>query len=224
MSLLSTPDPKPRLQPFTYSPVIWPVSDSVALEPGSAPLVTDLASLWAERRSHLDGADPELGSIGAMLWHVNRTLATAPSPYGFPLERRPVPSAGALHPVHILVQLPQTSTWAKYNPQQHCLEVIADSAQVLDGLLEHAQSVSENRVGTYLAFVGEPGRLSAKYENHESLLWRDVGVLQGNICLAAQAHGLSACLLGVTGHAWSSRLAEQGKLVGMGLARLYARI
>lgn len=194
------------------------------MEPGSAPLVMDLAALWAERRSHMDGAHPDLNSIGAVLWHVSRTLATAPSPYGFPMERRPVPSAGALHPVHIIVQLPQTSTWARYNPQLHCLDVLVDDAHALDGLLEHAQFVAENMPGAYLAFVGEPGRLSAKYENHESLLWRDAGVLQGNICLAAQAHNLGACLLGVTGQEWVSRLAKQGQLVGVGLARLYARI
>ncbi|QHG88232.1 nitroreductase family protein [Xanthomonas sp. NCPPB 1638] len=220
---LSAPDPKPRLYASTYSPVIWPASRSVILEPGSAPLFTDLAALWTERRSHMDGVHPALDSIGAVLWHVSRTLAKAPSPYGFPIERRPVPSAGALHPVHILVQLPQTSTWARYNPQLHCLDVITDYEQVLEGLLEHAQSIAENRPGAYLAFVGEPGRLSTKYENHESLLWRDAGILQGNICLAAQAHGLGVCLLGVTGHQWIGRLAQQGQLVGVGLARIYAR-
>lgn len=223
MSLLSAPDPRPKAHVSTYAPVVWPVSRSVALEPGSVPLVMDLAALWADRRSHLDGTLPELRSIGAVLWHVSRTLAAAPSPYGFPMERRPVPSAGALHPVHTLVQLPQSPDWAVYSPQRHYLYVIADADRALDGLLEHAKSVAENGPGIYLAFVGEPGRLSVKYEHHESLLWRDAGVLQGNICLAAQAHGLGACLLGVTGHRWTSRLAQKGQLVGVGLARLYAR-
>lgn len=216
-------DPRPRPNASTYSPVLWPVSESLALEPGSAPLVMDLASVWTQRRSHVDGGHPELGAIGAVLWHVSRTLATAPSPYGFPMEQRPAPSAGALHPVHTLVYLPTYHAWARYNTQHHCLDVIADHGRVLDGLQEHAQSVSEKRPGAYLAFVGEPGRLAVKYENHESLLWRDAGVLQGNLCLAAHAHGLAACLLGVTGNHWVSRLAQEGKLIGVGLARLCTR-
>ena len=223
MPLLNGPDPRPKSLASAYSPVVWPVSKSVTLEPGSAPLVMDLAALWTDRRSHVNGSHPDVADIGAVLWHVSRTLATAPSPYGFEMEQRPVPSAGALHPVHILVQLPWTPSWARYNPRHHCLEVIAHSDQALDGLLEHAHSVSEHRQGTYLAFVGEPGKLAAKYENYESLLWRDAGVLQGNICLAAQAHGLGVCLLGVTGHQWTSRLAKEGQLMGVGLARIYAR-
>lgn len=223
MSLLNPLDPYPKLRASNYVPVVWPISESVVLEPGAAPLVTDLATLWAGRRSHVDGFLPDLGVVGAMLWHVSRTLATAPSPYGFPLERRPIPSAGALHPVHILLQLPGTSKWAKYNPQQHCLDIVIDSASILGRLYEQASAIAENKPGVYMAFVGEPGRLSAKYENHESLLWRDAGVLQGNVCLAAEAHGLGICLLGLTGHEWVRQLAEHGELVGVGLARLYAR-
>lgn len=217
------PDPRPKSPASIYSPIAWPVADSIGLEPGVAPMVVDLAALLAERRSHAKGTDPSLQGIGATLWHVNRTLSTSPSPYGFQIERRPVPSAGALHPVHILVQLPQTELWTKYDPKRHRLDKLVDTNQVLKGLLDQAQDVAEHGSGSYLAFVGEPGRLAAKYDNYESLLWRDAGVLQGNICLAAHAHGLGVCLLGVTGHRWTSRLAEEGHLVGLGLARIYTR-
>lgn len=223
MSLLNPRDPHPKLQASKYVPISWPIRESLILEPGAVPLIADLATLFSGRRSHAEGGLPKLNVIAAMLWHVSRTLATLPSPYGFPMEHRPVPSAGALHPIHILLQIPGGAEWARYNPQCHCLDIICGYDKLLEGLQEQARVVAENKPGVYMAFVGEPGRLSAKYENHESLLWRDAGVLQGSVCLAAEAHGLGVCLLGVTGHEWLSQLAEQGKLVGVGLARLYAR-
>jgi hypothetical protein len=73
-----------------------------------------------------------------------------------------------------------------------------------------------------LAFVAEPGRTAAKYEDSDSLVWRDAGVLQGMLCAVAPAVGLEVCLLGPTGDEWVSRLAGEGQLRGVGLARVVA--
>lgn len=216
------PDPRPRDVPLTYAPFRWPVAGVVPLEPGAAPHPIDLADLLSDRRSHRPGGRPKLEAVGALLWQVARTLDTAPSPFGFELERRPVPSAGAIHPIHILVQEPGRSDWARYDGRGHRLERVADVDGCLAGLDEHAYRAARADTGTLMAFVAEPGRTNAKYEDSESLVWRDTGVLQGILCAVAPAVGLQVCLLGPTGDAWVSRLAEQGQLRGMGLAHVVA--
>lgn len=214
-------DPRPRESPLPYAPFRWAVGEFVPLEPGAAPHPIDLADLLSNRRSHRPGGMPSIEALGALLWQVARTLGTAPSPYGFELEQRPVPSAGAIHPIHVLVQEPGRDDWARYDGRRHRLERLADYGG-LAGLGQQAYQAAGTDVGALLAFVAEPGRTNAKYENSESLVWRDAGVLQGALCTVAPAVGLQVCLLGLTGDSWVSGLAEQGQLRGMGLARVVA--
>ncbi len=216
------PDPRPRDVPLAYAPFRWPVAGIVSLEPGAAPHPINLANLLSNRRSHQPGGRPTLEAVGALLWQVARTLDTASSPFGFELERRPTPSAGAIHPIHILVQEPGRHDWARYDGRSHRLERVADVDGFLAGLDEHAYQAAGTDTGTLMAFAAEPGRTSAKYEDSESLVWRDAGVLQGILCAVAPAVGLQVCLLGPTGDPWVSQLAEQGQLRGVGLACVVA--
>lgn len=215
-------DPRPRDVPLAYTPFRWRVADVIRLEPGAAPHPVDLAELLSNRRSHRAGGPPTLEALGALLWQVARTLGTSPSPYGFELEQRPVPSAGAIHPIHVLVQEPGREDWARYDGRRHRLERLADDRGCLAGLSQHAYQAAGTGVGALMAFVAESGRTNAKYEDSDSLVWRDAGVLQGALCTVAPAVGLQVCLLGPTGDAWVSGLAEQGQLRGVGLARVVA--
>jgi SagB-type dehydrogenase family enzyme len=215
-------DPRPRATPAPYIPFCWSVTHRVPLEPGSAPQWVDLADILTTRRSHRQGISPAIEGLGALLWQVSRTTSVAPSPYGFELERRPIPSAGALHPIHILLRWAKEGGWCRYDPRSHHLEYLADEQGHLVGLAEHALQVAEATDGVVLAFVAEPGRTASKYENSESLVWRDAGVLQGALCAVAPALGLQVCLLGPTGDAWISRLANERQLRGTGLAHVTA--
>jgi SagB-type dehydrogenase family enzyme len=215
-------DPQPRATPLLYLPFCWPVARLKALEPGAAPLPVDLAKMLTTRRSHGPGLTPTIESIGGLLWQVSRTISTAPSPYGFELERRPVPSAGALHPIHILLRSSEEGSWTRYDPRTHQLEYLVDEQGRLVGLAEHALEVAGATNGIVMAFVAEPGRTASKYKNSESLVWRDAGVLQGTLCAVAPALGLQLCLLGPSGDAWISRLTDKRQLRGAGLAHLVA--
>jgi hypothetical protein len=69
-----------------------------------------------------------------------------------------------------------------------------------------------------MLFAAEPNLTFAKYNEACSLIWRDAGVLQGILSLAAEDLGLNFCLVGVTGEPWVSGLIEQNTLVGVGAA------
>lgn len=143
---------------------------------------------------------------------------------GFFLQKRPVPSAGAIHPIHLLVKKQGDDTpWARYNPLTHALDVIGPVADVLKDLCAEADQVVPAQSGTMLLFVAEPAMTAAKYESSDSLVWRDAGVIQGALAIVAESLALNYCLLGITGDPWVGRLSEQCQLVGVGLAAVGTR-
>lgn len=122
------------------------------------------------------------------------------------------------------MQLPgYAAQWARYNPHTHALEVIGPSADILNALRAEADQVVDAQSGSLLLFVAEPAMTAAKYENADSLVWRDAGIMQGALAIVAQALALNYCLLGITGDPWVGRLSEQCQLVGVGIAALGAR-
>lgn len=217
-------DPVPRSKPQRYTPIQWSVKRRLPLVDGVFPFTQNFAEVLASRRSHGHVTAASLDSIGAALWHSCRTLQTADSHFGFQLERRPVPSAGALHPIHLIVQVPGTGEWGRYDHKSHELELLACTGDVFDRLATRIEEIAGSRCGSGVAFVAEPGRTEAKYIGADTLIWRDAGILQGILSLVFHAHGLRLCLLGSTGEPWSSQLAEQGKLRGVGLGVITAQL
>ena len=69
--------------------------------------------------------------------------------------------------------------------------------------------------------MAEPGKTAAKYEHHETLVWRDAGVVLGYMSLVAEALGLSFCPLGLTGRPQLTEfLPESQAMHGVGLSVL----
>jgi len=213
-------DPTPRSVPNPYTPIKWEISECRSLPvPDSEALASTAAMLDARHSERIFSPVPE-SLIGALFWHVTRTKETASSLLGFHIEHRPIPSAGAIHPIHLVIQLADEGGWARYHPQEHRLDLLAMGDQLLRPLVNHSEQVVPLGGGHLILFVAEPGKTAAKYENVDSLIWRDAGILQGSLALVAAALGLNYCLLGITGNPWAAQLSNQGKLQGVGVAIL----
>ncbi|MBZ4038073.1 nitroreductase family protein [Novilysobacter selenitireducens] len=215
--------PVPRAVPEPYTPLSWPISQSIALPSADAVELQPMTAALQNRRSERAFARLPPAQLSALLWHVGRRLELAPSPLGFAIERRPTPSAGAIHPIHMVLQLPDAHGWARYNPHDHCLDMLTAVDTHLDPLALHCEELVPRGQGQLMLFVAEPGKTAAKYEDAESLVWRDAGVLQGTLALVAASLDLHFCLLGVSGDPWVAALADQGQLRGVGAAILGAR-
>jgi SagB-type dehydrogenase family enzyme len=216
-------NPAPRQQHDVYTPWRWPAVSSITL-PAASEISSACSDMLSARRSRRTFSVLGLAELSTLLWHTVRCQRTAESPLGFALQQRSTPSAGAIHPVHLVVQVPgQTGQWARYNPLTHALDVIGPSADILNALRAEADQVVDAQSGSLLLFVAEPAMTAAKYENADSLVWRDAGIMQGALALAAQSLALNYCLLGITGDPWVGRLSEQCQLVGVGIAALGAR-
>lgn len=217
-------NPVPRQQPLAYSPHLWPVTQSVSLPYSATTDALVRSSPNSIRRSRRVFAPISWEQISLLLWRTAHCQRTAESSLGFRLQQRAVPSAGAIHPIHLLVQMPDDAgAWARYNPLTHSLDVIGTCARVLNPLRQQADEIVLAQPGILLIFVAEPQMTAAKYENPDSLIWRDAGVLQGALAMTSEDLGLNFCLLGITGDPWVGQLSKQCQLAGVGLAALGAR-
>jgi hypothetical protein len=109
------------------------------------------------------------------------------------------------------------AAWMRYDAFTHSLRELRTTVRP-STVRAALDEVMPGEKATVILFAAEPKLTFAKYEDACSLVWRDAGVLQGHLSLAAEALGLSLCLLGVTGEPWVSRLVEQDALVGVGAA------
>ncbi|CAI8943058.1 hypothetical protein [Pseudomonas sp. IT-P4] len=222
MAWIKLSSPTVRETPETYAPFAWPDGRFQAFpaiwDAPPAREDIDVLTVIERRRSRRSFVSLNHDQLGQLFWHCARTQGIATSDLGFDLEQRPTPSAGAIHPIHILVKPAQTHKWFRYDARRHGLLEVEGSESELKPLEECSKGVLPSEDATQLLLVAEPGKTSAKYECGESLIWRDAGALLAIMAVTAEALNLAFCPLGITGEPWASELAAPGILMGVGMA------
>ncbi|MFJ4452640.1 nitroreductase family protein [Pseudomonas sp. NPDC089392] len=220
MTWIDLGDPLPRSTPERYSLVDWNFGEFYTLPAQAAALNCPFGEVLDARNTQRTFGVVDDEQLGTFLWHACRRRGSAASSLGFDLEHRTAPSAGAIHPIHVVVKRPGDARWWLYQPSTHQLVELKQAHTRLAGLLELSLQVLTGADATRLLFVAEPGKTLSKYQDGCSLVWRDAGAILGIMALTATAQGLNFCPLGITGEPWASALADQGKLAGVGLALL----
>lgn len=184
----------------------------------------DLSEVLQDRqtRRHF-GRALTMSELGKLLWFTCRTHSRVASAFGFDQQFRAHPSAGAVHPIHVLLQLSPASPWGRYDTLEHALVEIPGTLGMADQARNSASQLVHGGDAALLLLVGEPGKTAAKYESPESLVWRDAGIVLGYLSLVSEMLGLSFCPLGLTGDAYVAPISEPGLLRGGGLAWLGSR-
>lgn len=213
-------DPLPRPVPERYEPLEWELGEARPLPASSEALARPFSEVLDARASHREFGVIRDQQLGAFLWHACRTRGVGTSNLGFDLEHRAAPSAGGIHPIHIIVRRPGDDRWWLYEPKAHQLVELRYATSRLAGLYKLSLEVLDDDEATRVLFLAEPGKTLGKYQDGCSLVWRDAGALLAVMALTATAQGLNFCPLGITGEPWASALADQGKLAGVGLALL----
>lgn len=223
MSWIDLGNPRPRPEARRHSPVRWADGERIALKAlAELPSVhgifqKSLIDLSMQRRSNRAFELLPLDHLGWLLALVDQQLAKGPRDLGFALTQRPAPSAGAIHPIHLIVQSPGLVGWHRYDSEAHELVRVQCQASV-DEVRAATDELLAAPKASLVLLVAEFGRTAAKYENSASLVWRDAGVLLGYLSLAAEALDLAFLSLGITGDSWAQRLVDETGLAGVGAA------
>ncbi|MBU6440345.1 MAG: nitroreductase family protein [Betaproteobacteria bacterium] len=224
-------NPRPLEVAKSYVPIVWPGGDVVRLperyrsigDPRPSSCEPTLREVFARRRSLRTFGSLRREALSAVLEMTCRTQRTATGSGGAMVSQRPVPSAGAIHPVHLLVLEPDAPALARYDSIGHALVSVPskiDTEAVRTAIAE----VLDPQAGTILILAAEPNCTASNYESSTSLVWRDAGVLLGALALAAESLGLAHCPLGVTGEPFVSELLDQAALKGVGVLLLGSRL
>lgn len=217
------PEPKPKERFSPYTPYCWPDGAEVCLEAAPGELPVNLTRLVQERQSRRAFAALPLPALGHLLSLCCRANSWTKSPLGFEQQFRGVPSAGAIHPIHVLIQRERFDGWVRYDPIGHMLKGVDESKASANSARAFADELVTTGAATLVALVAEPGKTGAKYDHPESLVWRDAGVIVGAMAWTAEALGLNLCPLGTTGHHYVAQLGPEGAFVGMGMLLIGGR-
>jgi len=211
-------DPVPRLLPMRYQPYVWPAGVKTPLVARAQPLELDLGQVLDVRQTYRAFRRLDDAALGELMWLACRNRSSRPSAYGPNQESRVHPSAGAMHPIHVLIAR-EIGPWLRYDPLEHALVELPDSSASAGASRAAAGSTVELAHGTLIGLVAEPGKTAAKYEHHESLVWRDAGVVLGYLSVMAAALGLAFCPLGITGQPYlTAQLPNAFALQAVGLS------
>jgi hypothetical protein len=200
-----------RIRPVAASgtPGRCPPRASKLWQDGGTPVpVTDIgptssfAVTVARRHSTRLLGSPSLSQVGLVVARAGLTRRSAHDAAGVPVAQRPAPSAGARHPLTLVVLardvpgLPRGG-WA-LDPDAAVLRRSIHAPDASDHALAQigdALHISHPPPAAIVA-VGYPHATLSRYPDGISLLWREVGALLMLVHLAATDIGLGSCLAG----------------------------
>ena len=119
------------------------------------------------------------------------------------LARKSSISAGALHPIDVLVVAgPEVQEPILFSDRSDkFLTLSVKCPQTLSDAVADCRAIFPSARGHLILFTGDKRRVAEKYRPAESLLWRDAGAALQTYAMAAFAYGFAFCPLGDTGGA-----------------------
>lgn len=209
-----TEDPAP-LEDSAFLEYKWRVVSSEIFAAIEVPPKRTFADVIEHRRSSRVLAPASLEqTVGALLfalrprfWKEGDSLRRS---------RRPSLSAGALHPITVLL-FHEHQTF-RLNAESSTLDRLQFSDEAYAAWVSKCQGLLPEANGTFLALVADTARPSSAYANIESIVWRDAGAMLQTIALVSELFDLGFCPLGILGHEVVAELHADGQLLAVGAA------
>lgn len=165
-----------------------------------------LGDVLSARRSTRSFSTLDTAQLSTLLYHSARVRETWVGPGSFPCSSRSTPSAGARHPVDLVIipgemTGPGATDLARdspcfYDPMTcELVKLSGPSAEAFRDGLGHASRMLGGTPSVLLAMVARLERTFSRYRGGLSLVYRDAGALLATIGLVASAIGLRGCPL-----------------------------
>lgn len=213
-----TEDPHPLDETGRPSEYQWPVESTEALPAIEMPSGESFTSVLEARRSTRAVRCAPLAVILNMLAFATTRRFIKDGDL-LRRTRRPSLSAGALHPLSVLL-MPgaEDLRMLRVNVDDAALEHISFPAGELVTVIERSRELLPEARGSLVALIADVSRPATAYERFESLVWRDAGALLQTLALCSQAYGLAFCPLGLLGNEIVDALPDRTNLVAVGMA------
>lgn len=201
MEIIELRSPRPWRQPRPASQWDFQVSGILRASTVRQRRLGTLEGLLERRQSRRQFDAPlTVQQLGDLLWHAYRVRRRNRASGNWYWESRPCPSGGGAYPISV-VSL-QVKSFSKalliYYARDHAFGVRElPSKAILRRALTDVDPCLKVGKGTLLWFVADIGWSGGRYQNPESLAWRDSGALLATVSLVAEGMGLNCCGLGM---------------------------
>ena len=194
----------------------YPINEVIKLSRDIKPLDKRFDTVISSRKSIRLFKQLELTQIGDILWYVAKVRDTYHQDNGYILTHRGTASAGARHPIDIIINIPVLSKgdFYYYNPFEHSLNNLKEFEG--NNLIAHVNNIIDTKNATIIWLVAHKYRTQAKYSDADSLIWRDAGALINGIQMVCSAMDLNSCPIGSLGEPYISGYFNQEGIVGAG--------
>lgn len=214
---LGSPVPRALTEPYTEFSYIIERKHYLP-RPGGITKANVFEILLRRRSRRLFGR-VSVNQLSELLWYTSKVLDDR-----FEANRRwqhrPTPSAGGCHPIDILLveqDIPTAASLQLYDPIAHALcKLCLFDVESFVHLLSMIEQAIPHGHGSIVLFAAQFGRTLSRYEQGDSLVWRDAGALLASIGLVAEGLGVACCALGLTGEPWLSRTLGTSLITGVG--------
>lgn len=213
-------NPKPKNEPYKFIPFVYPIRVKHKLERCSVDSKADFLEILMSRRSRSDFSSISIKEVSELLYLSTKIQSIKIDSSGFVLTKRTSPSGGARHPIDLLVSLAEPidkRTLSYYNPLDHSLaELLFPKKQLLEDFFNEISQNMSIQNACIIWFSIQHEKTSSKYENPESLYWKDVGALLYCIQLIATYLGYKSCPLGSLAMGSFDNLFDSPKIISGG--------
>jgi len=195
-------NPQPKATEERVTSFDYPIKHSIKLSKNINPLPARFDEVITNRKSQRTFSGINLQQLSDILWYTAKVKQTFVQDNGFILTHRGSPSAGARHPIDILIlnqTLLDNNFPHYYNPIEHTLNRLDLATQIVETFIGHIDNIINTTNATIMWFVAHPKRTAAKYQSPESLIWRDAGALINSIQLTCTALNIKCCPIGSLG-------------------------
>jgi SagB-type dehydrogenase family enzyme len=160
-----------------------------------------LADVLVARRSQRAWSAPDLEAVGTVLVRSGRVIGWSSSPDGYVATHRPVPSAGARHPMdlHLLAGDVDGLAAGAWRFDALRCDLVATGLPYERVLARLGEVLGTETPPAALVAVAHLPRTLSRYPSGLSLLWRDAGALLATLQLCATDVGLASCISGTCG-------------------------
>jgi SagB-type dehydrogenase family enzyme len=212
--------PVPRQECQARESFGFKLKDVAYLSTPSEPQPRILWDVLASRASRREFDRLDEGDLNRLLWLCAKTRQSRLDSGRISWESRPVPSAGGLHPIRLFVIDREGDMWRLrlYDPRAHAISSVTPVDELaFTRFCTEVEAVLHPGGGTIVWFVADWNVVDSKYQNADSLVWRDAGAMLSTICLVAEGLELNCCPIGITGDPTiTEALGGQDKLLGVG--------
>lgn len=191
--------PSIRERHLAYVPFVYPSLETITLPRViSSKRQNDFLDVLRERRSVKQLGGCAIEKLSEILFHAVKPYTICKDDYDMTVCRSASPSAGGRHPIDILVGLPENEgrRLFLYEPLSHSLRRLNVLVELQREFFDDIDQTLPLGDSVLVWFSIQYMRTASKYNDYESLVWRDAGAQLCCLQQVAKYVGLDSCPIG----------------------------